>query len=345
MSSIAEYNFADWYRPADSQLTAQTQTARIDAIKVLLKKEEPAFWLDVVRLYASIAAKNPSNHEAFIKAFKDEDTIFPVTGNIHLIKVLAGILLCFKLEEISHLNNFIALAIRNINFFGQYDFSGIVPVLSLARNYLIKESTEVREVATHVYEEDLVMLDEEKEDETYTYVKSDHDTIVNTVYQLVNAQKVYSEESNILWWLFGESSVLFDMSLKTIGLPKAIPVVSRELFDLLEFPVGTQKIDSILKRALQIASGNKVIKDSSVNEIIEKFEIDEIKVFLNNVGVEHEFTPVLSAMQKYISMDKATTWADAYSTDFNAGNVKKTYPASQIASQLLHEFLLIKNLK
>jgi hypothetical protein len=344
MSSQAEYNFADWYRPVDNQLTAETQTARIAAIKVLLEDDDQSFWMDVVRLFWSIPIKKTDNKNSFIKAFKDADPVFPVTGNDHLLKVLAGILLCFRFETFSVLNNLIALSIKNVNFLGQYEGLGNVPVVQNSITYLIAESKEMRDIYTEPQEKEMNELNERKDEEDYEFVAADHVVVVDTLTAILHAQKVFSEETNILWWLFGDASIIYEETLKSVGLPKAIPVIAKELFDLLEFSLGTPKINSIINKAISSGASGKGAKDYSPFDMISKFNSDEIDILLGDYKAETEFTPILSALSKFPIASKAADLVALYGAEFHAGDLRKAFPPCQLAIQILNEYLLLKNL-
>jgi hypothetical protein len=345
MSSQAEYNFADWYRPVDNQLTAEIQSYRISAIKVLLSNQDKSFWLDVVRLFWSIPTKSLTNKDTFIRAFKDADPVFPVSGNDHLVKVLAGILLCFRLERISHLNILVALAIKNINFLGQYQDNTIVPVVNNVSTFLVAESKQQRDIFTSAFDDELNELDERKEEDGYVFVDVDHAVVVNAAHAMMHAQKVFSEETNILWWLFGEASITYEESLKSIGLPKTILVIAKELFELFEFTLGTAKISSIINKAISNSVVGKANKDYSPLELIGKFNSSEIQILLGDYKAETEFTPILSALYKFPTLTKTENLASLYAEEFHNGDLKKPFSPQLISIQILHEFLLLKKLK
>ncbi len=344
MSSQAEYNFADWYRPVDNQLTAETQAARIAAIKVLLENNDRSFWIDVVRLFWAIPIKKIENKNAFIKAYKDADPVFPVSGNDHLLKVLAGILLCFRFETFSVLNNLIALSIKNVNFLGQYEGLGNVPVLQNAITYLFAESKKMRDIYTESQKAEIDKLDERKDGEDYEFVAADHVVVVDTVTAILHAQKVFSEETNILWWLFGDASIIYEDPLKSVGLPKSIAVIAKELFDLLEFSLGTPKINSIINKAISNSTSGKGAKEYSPSDLISKFNADEIKILLGGYKAETEFTPILTALSKFPMASISSDWVSVYAAEFHDGDLKKAFSPSIIATQILNEYLLLKNL-
>ena len=295
--------------------------------------------------FAGTPGQKSDNKAAFIKAFKDADEVFPVTGNDHLIQVLAAILLCFRLEEYSEVNNVIALAVRNMNFLGQYQNTISVPVSAYARKHLQGEAKELRELKIDSQQDEIDELVERKNVDDYEFEGADHVVVVDTLDAILHAQKVFSEESNILWWLFGEASFINGQNLKELNLPKAIPFIARELFDLLQFELGTTKIGSIINKAV-LNSGNakSVAKEYSALEIIAKFDTDEISALLSDFDPKTEFTPLLSALNKFVALGRPADLTTPYANEFNGGDLKKTFDSTTLANQMFNEFLLLKNL-
>jgi len=341
----AAYHFSDWYRPVDNQLTAETQDSRIAAIKTLMKNNSQSFWLDVIRIYAGVPVKNIENKTAFVKAFKDVDAVFPVSGNDHLLQVLAGILLCFSLETEAEQNNTISLAISCLNFLGQYNQSIAVPVTGFAADHITVESENIRSLEIDTQQGEIDGLFVRKEDADYEFVAADHSSVVDAVSSILHVQKVFSEETNILWWLFGEASITFDESLKAIGLPKVLPIIAKELTDLLQFDLGTKKIKSIINKAvLNSVNPKNSGKEFSPFEMISKLTADESSLILNRLKPATEFTPLLSALYKSVILGTSSDWATAYSAEFNGGDLKKNFDPAKIGMQLFNEFLLLKNM-
>jgi len=345
MSSTAEYNFADWYRPVDSQLTAETQAFRITAIRELLDTDDMDFWLDVIRMYWGLPVVSDDSKKEFIKAFKDADPVFPVTGNDHLLQVLAGILICFQFEEEFRLNTPIGLAIKSINFLGQYELTSNIPVLKNATLYLLEQSTNLRDTDFYAQQKEITTLISRSEESGYAFVGEDHSILTNAVNSLFQSQKVFSEETNILWWLFAEASQTYDQPLKALGLPKAIPIVAKEIFDIIEFALSNRKIDAIINKAISNCIQSKGSdKAYSPFDMISKFDGPEITPILSGFKPETEFTPILTAFSRFVTMGKSADWASLYASEFNGGDLKKTFQPSALASQILQELFLLHNL-
>ncbi|UKT65095.1 GTPase-associated system all-helical protein GASH [Pedobacter mucosus] len=346
MSSTTEYNFADWYRPVDSQLTAETQAFRITAIRELLDTDDMDFWLDIIRMYWGLPVVSEDSRKEFIKAFKDADPVFPVSGNDHLLQVLAGILICFQLEEDFHLNISIGLAIKSINFLGQYEIASNIPVLSNATTFLSEQSAILRETNLEEQRTEITDLTNRSEVPGYAFVAADNSVLTTAVNSLLQSQKVFSEETNILWWLFGEASQTYEQPLKAIGLPKAIPIIANEIFDIIEFSLSNRKIDAIINKAISNCIQSKGSEKAySPVDMISKFEGSEITSILNGFKPETEFTPILTAFSRFITTGKSSDWTNIYASEFNGGDLKKTFQPSALASQILQELFLLHNLR
>jgi hypothetical protein len=344
MNSKSEYNFADWYRPADSQLTTLIQESRIVAIKVLMENEAQGFWLDVVRLYMGVPMKTASNKAAFIKAFKDADGVFPVSGNEHQLQILAAILLCFRLEAQADVNTLISLAVLNTNFLGQYNEYTAVPVNAFASRYLSETAKNERNADLSDNTDEVNELSGRIEEDDYEFDSADHTVNTNAIAAILHSQKVLSEETNILWWLFGEGSVSLNESFKNIGLPKAIGIIPKELFDLLQFQLGPVKIKSIIQKAIANASSSKTTKAYSAFDVITKLSKNERTVILSNAKPAVEFAPVLSGFYKAVQFE-TVDWSSIYAGEFQAGDLKKSFQPIELASQIFNELLFLNCLE
>lgn len=343
MSSKSEYNFADWYRSVDNQLTSDIQVKRIDTINKLKANENQSFWLDVIKIYKGIPIDGNSHKLAIIKAFKDEDAIFPTTGNDHLLQTLAGILLCFKLESFSPINTFVGLSILNVNFLGKYVVDTNIPVSNYAEKHLLQLSIDLRNVDLVAQSNDINGLVERKSEENYAFSNLDLEVSTDAISALLQSQRILYEETNILWWLFGEASVIFDEPLKNIGLPKSIAIISKELNELLVFDLGPVKIQSIMQKAIASSVASKVTnRDYSSLELINKFNKEERKLLLDKNEPNTIFTPLLSGFHKANLYEMPVDWSAIYAQEFNNGDLSKVFSPSVLASQIFNEFLFLR---
>ncbi|MEJ7558209.1 MAG: GTPase-associated system all-helical protein GASH [Pedobacter sp.] len=296
-------------------------------------------------MYWGLPVVNEDSRTEFIKAFKEADLVFPVSGNDHLLQVLAGILICFQLEEDFQLNISIALAIKSINFLEQYEITSTIPVMSNATTFLREQASILRETNLGEQQTEITDLTNRSEVAGYAFVAGDHFVLTTAVNSLFQAQKVFSEETNILWWLFGEASQTFDQPFKAIGLPKAIPIIAKEIFDIIEFSLSNRKIDAIINKAISNCVQSKGSdKAYSPFDMISKFDTSEITPILSGFKPETEFTPILTAFSRFITTGKSSDWANIYTSEFNGGDLKKTFQPPALASQILQELFLLHNL-
>jgi len=345
MTTNAKLNFADWYRSAELHLTDEIQQKRFDAIETLMEIDDKAFWVDVVRIYLGIPVINPESSELFVKAFKDADAVFQISGNANHFKTLAGILLCFRLEVDSYMNTTISLAILNWSFLQQYSYDPNIPVLASAHEYLKVEILRERDEDLESHVDHIDDLITSIDVPTYALAATDFKITNNAVKALIAVNKNLLEETNILWWLFGETSVIFDDSFRNIGLPKFTLVAGREFFDLTTYTLGTLRHKAILSKSLFLSNSEKTInKQFSAYEVINKFTIAERKLILGDFAPQSEFTPVLTSLNNSLNFGTDTDWSQSTKAILKDGNIKLNVPAIDLTAQVFREFLYLKNL-
>lgn len=346
MSTTAKQRFADWYLSADLELTEDIQNKRIESIAELMKNNDKLFWLDIIRIYLGIAVNDQANFNKFVEQFKSRDAIFPVSGFVNLHKTLAGILLCFRLETPREINKVISLAYLNSRFFGQFISDIKIPVLSYCNSYLKNQAIRERSGDLSEHRSEMVGLGERMEEADYVVDLEDQTYVTSAIIALVDKNKGLLEETNILWWLFGESSVKLAEEFKKVGLPKICAIVARELFDLITFSVQPVQAKNILNKALILTNSGKVLsKDFTVFQTINALTINERNLVLGDYKYDSEFLPCLTAIHKSLTFAENADWTSALGGKLAGANFKTAMNLTSISYQLLCEMMLVKNLQ
>jgi hypothetical protein len=344
MNYTSEQLFSDWYKFFDGTATIETHAFRKEAITKIVTEEEIEFWLDVVRIALGIIPKTPTNNQTFIDAFKESDTTFPLINNDNLIKGLAAIALCFKLEdEEDEENNKISLAVINSTFLGQYEYDKNIPFVERAHAYYQASSSISRELE---FEDDIKKINKIKKNVgVANAVINQADTIqlVQSVKTIINDNAIMSEELNVLWWLFGEYSKLSEKYFRQIDCKAMTILAAKELSDITKLPQGFYSAREILNRVLLASKSSKTpIKGISVFEAVNQIDEDMRKKIIQDKGDSiSELTPCLLSIQKSIDMASGEDWSGAYKKQ-TTGDIKKTVGLIDIAFQVYREFLFVK---
>lgn len=345
MSFTAKDHFADWYKSVDLELTPAKVDSRIDAINELLKEESIEFWLKIVHIHLGSSLVNDEDKNAFMKFFKDADTSFLLTDNENLIKTLASISLCFKLEEEDyHINNTISLAVINANFWGQYSPSDKVPTTEYAEKHYALACEDANEV-----EFDQTKLEKVKKKMQTTALSPDntHNSveILNThiigLLDVVNnfseSHRALKDEVNVFWWLFGGFSRTKEELYKDIQVEEAVLIAARELFDLTNTYFCFPASEEFLSKILQLArTKGKPPIEVSVIDSVNKLTPDLKKSILTEITVS-SLTPCLMCISKSLDVSEGTDWSELAKTSLLGADITQKFDPVDIAFQVYKE--------
>ena len=154
-------------------------------------------------------------------------------------------------------------------------------------------------------------------------------------------QSLYREESNILWWLFAEQSRDLRQPLAQLRSPAVALVASKEMADLTVTVPGPFSARAFLAKALRLAQ--KPSKDVTLAAAIAACPAE-----WNNAAVGHaDFTklddlcPVSVALRKFVEVDGADTWTNAFKGATGLTATEKLDPVD-LAEQAYEEWLLAR---
>lgn len=343
--------FADWYRSIEANPSPDVIRIRIIAIEEILEIDDLNFWLDLVQLYLGLKS-NPASIQKFCEIFKKHDPTFPLINNENLIKTLGAITLIFQLNlNQDSTNNLISTSLLNAIFFEKVSTDQRIPVANYAKNQIKQADSNVRTLneaevdgSVELIEKLLDDEDEENTDEDFIFSGEEGKAAFQTIKFLVKANKIVREESNILWWIFGEYSYILGKSFKEIALVKMIPVAALELANETNFTINFSSSLSILHRALISAKPTKTkSKELSLHEVVEATD-NSIKTEL--VGVYYDkvsaLTPALMAFK--CSLEHGDDWLNSYSNIANNYDLTKKFEPEKISFQIYNELIFLKSL-
>lgn len=342
--------FADWYSSVSLKPDQNELKHRITAIEKICNNSSKDLWLDVVRLAVGIPVGHKSTRDSIITIFKNEDPAFRTQNNEELLRVLASISICFKLEkDTSYLNSLISNASIRCNFLGQYEPSTNNPFLELAAQYSSAISISERENDPEADIKDLYSLQQElseSEDDdeaviSYTQAK----VITNSIVYLIHNNSVLSEESNTFWWLFNAFSRTLKQGFEELSIENMIALTAKELYELTGFGSEMPSAKHFLRKALVYSNkGKSITKRISafdvINSLTSTIKVEIVSGYNDKMA---DFTPCLSAIKKSLDYEQdGYDWSLAYRKLNHDGNIKQLFEPVNLAHQLYGELMLTK---
>lgn len=264
-------DFVDWIRPAYTVLQGETVEKREQAVTKYLRATTPGDLLAAVFCFSPPHGAPP---ERLIEAIRKEDKTFSTSDAEFELRVLSGAAARLMLEKTKDEN---ATAITAALALVATDFPSRAKSLPYqghalaARKWLHRLATHTREVAPPVIhelpEEDY--SDEQREQQKAGVQPNSATTlypIIDTLWsataklqsalikhnnetaKLVRSLELQREETDLLWWVMGETSQSLEAHFGSVDLACAAVVAPREIADLSRIRPLHPSTDSFLDR-------------------------------------------------------------------------------------------------
>ncbi len=161
---------------------------------------------------------------------------------------------------------------------------------------------------------------------------------------LANNSQIQLEETNILWWLFGEHSRDQLLHMSEVGFPGACLVVGKELADLTVILPGPRGAIAFLDKMLRTAKATlpestKLL--DAVNDASKEWRSEWISSF--NFQVVEDLCPVHLATARSVDMTGKSSWVAAFESATGLKARKPITPLN-LSQQTYEESLLIRTL-
>ena len=324
--------FADWYKSADISMDENILKLRLASIDKILTKNDDSFWLEIVRLYLQLPAKDENQRKHFISFFKEEDSTFPLENNNAIVKALAASCLSFNITEHEENNNVICLSVLVGNFFSNQSIDQKIPVLKYANSFIQENIKNLR--IENLDNGDLKnILESDKDPKSFS--NEDFEKAFTTLNNLFQSHLNLKEEVNVLWWLLGEHSTTSQKSFKKTGAINMTLIAPFELASQTNSNFGFNSADAFIARSLTIANDGKPFKEEiSISEAITSLTPEEKKELVNQSSIS-DLTPGLLAIKN--SLETASEiWAKQ-----NELYLNKKFKPIELASHIYNEYLLL----
>ncbi|GEP93665.1 hypothetical protein SAMN05660909_05610 [Chitinophaga terrae (ex Kim and Jung 2007)] len=331
--------FVDWYRAADPNVNSATKTNRMAALDKIIMCNEIEEWFSIIQI---ILLENPANEDTewFATFFKEKDETFPLINNLNHLKILAKVAICMLLEaEESYVGDFVAYSILTSRFLHKerLDVNEIV-LSNYAEKYLDNSIPLGRKLIEKPIEK--MSLDEfdEKSEEAITWAAIL--PLFQRVNELSDRQNALSEESNVLWWLFGEHLKTNGQHFKEAGPVSVALLGAIELASLTQYEYGFPSSRDILTKAINLSTDS--LKEVTFSEVLTSIPALLKDVILKYYKEEYAIIlPTLSIIYDGLNANGKDP-ANLISEKYGVPSEQK-YSLYQISDQLYHECLLKVN--
>lgn len=357
--------FAEWYRAAGLEPKADDLETRWTALEGFAKNIKVRNGLELVRIYFSRTTQAEDFMDRYAASFQEADKNFPMRDNGLELQVLSAATIAHIVETTrTETTDAIALAVLCGSCKGLRSDLLNSEIVDYARSYLINESSKVREAAktfqVKAPDVDLKDLLEklataagggagtlkepikppfEKLAEAVSTLSSSVNRMGQSIAKEISARR---EESDILWWVFGEYSRDLNQPMSGIPLTFATLVAGKELADLVKLTPGPLAARAYLDKMLRFVDKELSTK-ISIKDAINAAPNDWRKRLLDERNAESvdDLCPIHLGTAKSLESDRPASWPAVF--DKSTGLKSRTSLAPlDLASQVYDEKLLMR---
>jgi GTPase-associated system helical domain len=254
-----EKYLSTWYRSAGIATEKIPLPKRAEAINAFeVARDDVA---SLTQLFFKLAPSDPSFEEKFRTAINEKDSNFGMTGDDNELVVLAGATLVDVIEQGERsLSDLAILCVVSASAQNLRGAATVVEIPELIVKHLGKRSAK-RDVADDSSE--VAALAKKLAD-----LGEPYDTLGREFQKLQLLFPIVDEESNMLWWVFGETSRDLDKRWDDMSLEEVCLISPTELAALTKVLPGPVAARAFLDRAVR--SGRDSLKDVSIADVVNK---------------------------------------------------------------------------
>ncbi len=341
----------DFYRIVDLEPKSDTVGPRSDAIAAMVEDPAAANWLDVVRIFIG-RPHSADARAAFAALFRATDPVFPNRGNDAELVALAGAALQTLLGTPGLHADVAAYALVCADAAGKGVRGPIADVLERAHTYLHDAAVEARSeehqdrtskiraganpakdlkpLAVAALPAEWAVADVQmretrgRTNDLLAAVKAMHTGLAKAIEQVAElatraATEPHSaailalrEETDVLWWLFGERSRDLGDALDQLPGDSVALVAAKELADLTRVLPGPPAARSLLARALRIG-GRSADGGTSLRALVDASPRDWRERWVGGADARIEdLTPFRAGVRRSLDVADGADWSPAY---------------------------------
>lgn len=328
--------FYDWYSAIDLKPDEETLKKRWQGVEKICKKMNLQFWLNLVRIHFH---SEDGDSTAFANEFKTLDATFPMTENSAELALLAATCVVQLLADTSIRGDVVALGVVSTNCHQKGPSNSWIDTVDVARHYLRNRSQKLRKIGARetgpISVPELIEIPEAPEcpqAENWPTTHQNFADITSSMNDSRNALnrnfseiakfleqsatksvlkrlEVLQEETNVLWWLFGEYSRDLDCPIRELKIPAICMLASKELSDLVHLIPGPPAFRSVINKVFQLSEQEipgTVRLDECVNATPREWR-EDFKGTLVSEALS-DVTPVLFAIEKSVEVKTGKKW-------------------------------------
>lgn len=316
-------DFPEWFRaanlePSDEML--QKRWAGVDAFEV--GRDEVIL---LVEVFFGIFGDDNISKDVFLgkfrKAFQDADSSFRMRDNNLELSVLAGAkLVVVMAEAASDVGDFAAIALVAFAAQNLRKAPCVVEIPERAAKHLAHRSVNRGQLDP----DDTSGLDEDQIE----------------VKQLRRDLDIIGEESNVLWWVFGETSRDTNKHWSEYSVSQASLMAGKELANLTGISPGPAAAAALLDRVVKFAK-SKPSPQIAVKNAIADISLEWRQKFVKDVyiGAMANLIPVSQGIKLSVDFTAGDAWLQSFATSTRIQRSGKIAPKC-LAYQIYLECLL-----
>lgn len=345
--------FGEWYRKASIQPRNEDLVARWKAIEAFTKKVDATRVLELVRCFSGVPQRAVTVIEEFQNELLANDAAFPVRNNVVEMQVLAGAALASIFEQRTAVADLAAMALEVAAARGFRKLPVVPEIVELAEQHIASRSVALRvisprnKIAGGKHDAAIEAVKAACATNSPAQLGQPLEAVLKTLSEsigkiaqlaevaaatLVKADQVQSEESSIIWWLFGGYSR--DVNKRFSDLPPsfAAVLVAKELADLTRLTPGPRAAVAYLDHALQHAPEKKLALSDVAAEVPGEW--------IQQLPLDHsilDFSPIMFMLAE---IKQGRKGSDAAATTRRQLQVAATgHSPLQVSVQAYREFL------
>jgi hypothetical protein len=361
-------DFADWYQIADIQPNGVTLEKRWQAIETFSASADATSVLELLRLFFARPLVNTNFLETYRQPFKDVDVTFPMRNNGLELQILAGATLVQLWESGKkqiELADAAALGMVCTSYRQLQQGVFVSEMVNKAREHLSERSGRLRALADvpeftvtkFKTKENLEKLQNacannqvpnlsapftELVEQLTSTIKTLVTSTTKAIEHLAHSQKLRHEESNILWWLFGEHSRDCNKRMVDLGFPAVCLIAAKELADLTVVLPGPLAASAFLDKILHIVEP-KEHDSTTLQKAVNATPREWREQWMKETDIRNieDLCPVLFAVRKSLDTNGPEDWVPAFekATGFKAS---ESISSLNLACQTYEENLFVR---
>lgn len=352
-------NFSEWYRIAKIEPTSEQLNNRWNGI--IHFTDEQLQIDDIFELVRMFYGRTTQENfrDRYAECFVKFDSAFDRNNELEL-SVLAGTTL---IEIIENYDYSILAMLATISF-SFLKVSPVVPsILIKIKQKFVKETSSTRE---DILNEDVVSYSHQKSNELLEILQesqanwtadiqlslieyiTENNKKLDSLYKKEKQNRqiisIYSEDSQILWWMTGEWSNDLDKSFHEIRQVDATLYIGKELADKIKNLPGPYSAKAVIHKMLDCCNKRNRCQTINLKDVVESLEVTWKEEFLKKYAINgiKEITPIMLAISKSITVDKGVDWNPQFEKIALCSSEDIIKPAEEMAFQMYLECLTIK---